>query len=55
MANNDQRRDAAHDERARELAIREERRKTEQMKADTQRKAELNEGGTTARRRKSPT
>ncbi len=55
MANDDQRRDAAGDERARELVLREERRKTEQMKADTQRKAEFNEGGTTARRRKPPT
>ena len=54
MANDDQHRDAAGDEhamgkkpesrvrddRAKELAKREERRKTEQMKADTQRKAE---------------
>ena len=54
MANDDQRRDAAGNdhamevkpefralaERAKELAKREERRKTEQMKADTQRKAE---------------
>jgi hypothetical protein len=54
MASDDQRRDAAgdehatgrkpesraRDERAKEIAKREERRKTEQMKADTQRKAE---------------
>ena len=54
MANDDQRRDAAgndhamgikpesrvRDDRAKELAKREERRKTEQMKADTQKKAE---------------
>jgi hypothetical protein len=54
MANDDQRRDAAGNdhamgvkpefralaERAKELAKREERRKTEQLKADTQRKAE---------------
>jgi hypothetical protein len=54
MASDDQRRDAAGDEhamgrkpesrvrddRAKEIAKREERRKTEQMKADTQRKAE---------------
>jgi hypothetical protein len=54
MANDDQQRDAAGDEhamgkkpesrvrddRAKELAKREERRKTEQMKADTQKKAE---------------
>jgi hypothetical protein len=54
MASDDQRRDAAgnehamgrkpesrvRDDRAKEIAKREERRKTEQMKADTQRKAE---------------
>jgi len=39
MSNDDQRRDA-HDERARELVLREGRRKTEQMKADAQRRAE---------------
>ena len=40
MANDDRQRDAAGDGRARELVLREERRKTEQTKADAQRKAE---------------
>ena len=69
MADDDKRRDTAGDEhaierkpefrvraeRARESAKREEHRKTEQMKADAQRKAEFSEDGRTADRRKPPT
>ena len=69
MASDDQQRNAAGNghavelkpefralaERAKELAKREERRRTEQVKADTQRKAEISKGGGTADRRKPPT